>query len=406
MNNENKRKTLKKSQIYQRWYWSDYFANTVNMSAEEELAYFRIIGHYWLHQGALDDDDVKLAHIAKVSVRKFKTIRTRVLSSFKIFEGKLFHPRLEEELGNEIDIRKSCQNSANSRWNKETGDTIAQKNDLPTQNDRMEKKHAIAEQSHMPPIPSPIPKEDTLLVSNETRSGAAVALPQVVDLEKQGWDVGYALLAGYGFEKKPAGKLLGKWRSQAGSAKRFLEILNEAGKEVRGDIVAYIGGILKDRGADILVDWLYGLQGGWMKRTTAEFHVDRWKAALGIEAVTQAITKAKDTGWKRDKTIEHLDELAAGKTRDNYQKPKETAALNPPVEDPHWVAVRDQMIANVPGARSWLGETVRSVYVNDQIVKIRAASRTCLEHIQGYSPRMLELFQIQKPGIEKIEVAM
>ena len=239
-------------------------------------------------------------------------------------------------------------------------------------------------------------------VSNDTDAFAS----RVVDVGKQVWEVGLKLLDGYGIPEKRARPILGKWVKAAGSESKLLEVLNEAGSEERAEIVSFVEAALKPKEAVILVDWLYGLQGGPMKRTTAEFQVESWVGTLGLDAVTEAITKAKSVGWKRDKTIEHLDSLAAGKTRDNYEKRSEITAMMMPIEDPDWAAVKSEMCSEDPKAKSWLGDMVKAVNVNPTSVKIRAATRVGAEQIGNYTPRLLELFKLQKPGIEIVEVGL
>lgn len=235
-------------------------------------------------------------------------------------------------------------------------------------------------------------------------NGTGANAPRVVDVGKQVWEVGLKLLAGYGIPEKRARPILGKWVKAAGSESKLLEVLNEAGSEERAEIVSFVEAALKPKEAVILVDWLYGLQGGPMKRTTAEFQVESWVRSLGLHAVTEAILKAKSVGWKRDKTIEHLDSLAASMNQDNYETPKKTAVA--PAENSHWTVVRNMYCTENPTAKSWLGDMVKAVSVNGSTVKIRAASRVGAEQIEKYGPRLLDLFKIEKPGIEIVEVGL
>lgn len=249
-----------------------------------------------------------------------------------------------------------------------------------------------------------IPDKDT--VPNGTGDEGS---PLVLDIGKRTWDFGYDLLAGYDIPKLTAGKLLGKWLKTAGSIDRLYEVLQEAAKERRGEIVPYVEACIAEKkgGAGrVLVDKLYAFQGGPMPRGTAEFQIEGWSKTLGADFVAEQMLKAKSDGWSREKLVKHLDDLAHGKTRDNYAQQTKVSVPIIQAEDQNWIVVKAKYLKEKPEARSWLGETVRSVYVNDTAVKIRATSRTAVEKIQEYAPRLLELFKAQKPGIEIVEVGL
>lgn len=249
-----------------------------------------------------------------------------------------------------------------------------------------------------------IPDKDT--VPNGTGDEGS---PLVLDIGKRTWDFGYELLASYEIPKSKAGPLLGKWKDDAGSVERLLEVLTEAGKDRRGEIVPYIQACLAEKKKPTVKGLgrnLQSMRGSPFSNDNAEFHVEGWAKILGLESVSTELQRAKSGGWDRAKTIEHLDSLAAGKTRESYEKPKEIAVSAPPVENQHWANVRDRLCTEDPKAKSWLGDMVKAVSVNSSTVKIRAASRVGAEQIEKYTPRLLEIFQVEKPGIEIVEVGL
>lgn len=366
-----------------------------------------------LPAASLENDDDILSALAGCSLDRWKEVKNLVLRNWVLCsDGRLYHPVVAEK--------------ANEAWNKKLGRQKQTRAATSARNQKDSEKEPESENvttdvtsNVTTDVTSTLDQETinvTRSIREEKRREDSSVLTNVrtdadaspVDPVKILFDEGIGLLGRYKIGDRQARALIGKWRKVVGDA-RLSEVFSRSGNQKRSDIVAFIEGCLaeqKQPTAQRLARNLQSMRGAPFSNENAEFHVEGWAKILGLESVSAELQRAKSSGWDRAKTMEHLDSLAGAKTRDNYQKPKEISQIEPAPEDPHWVAVRDQMIANVPGAKSWLGETVRSVYVNDQIVKIRAASRTCLEHIQGYSPRMLELFQIQKPGIEKIEVVM
>lgn len=233
--------------------------------------------------------------------------------------------------------------------------------------------------------------------------------PPILDVGQKAWNFGYELLASYEIPKSTAGKLLGKWLKIAGSVERLLEVLQEAAKEKRGEIVPYVEAFFAEKKKPTVQGLgrnLQSMEGGPFSNENGEFHVSGWAQTLGIDAVAEQMLKAKSAGWDRAKTMAHLNSLAAGKTRDNYQKPKETLEKTPPAEDPNWVAVQSQILKDDPKARAWLAPPyLKSVFVNGKLVRIRISTKLGIDQIkQNYQERILELFKVQKPGIENVEV--
>lgn len=361
---------------------------------------------------SLPNDDRTLAEWSGLG-SKWKRSREKVLHDWVLCDdGRLYHPTLAEDARRCWDSHLTYLRKKEAEKNKKQGQRGRNVHgDVPgdTDGDSAWTEIAIPEgQDRDVPgeIRANINNNNNSSVLTNVRTDDPGGPSRVVDVGKQVWEVGLKLLAGYGIPEKRARPILGKWVKSAGSESKLLEVLNEAGSEERAEIVSFVEAALKPKEAVILVDWLYGLQGGLMKRTTAEFQVESWVGTLGLDAVTEAITKAKSVGWKRDKTIEHLDNLAAGKNRDNYEKPKQIRAETVPAEDPDWAAVKSEMCSEDPKARSWLGDMVKAVNVNGTSVKIRAATRVGAEQIGNYTPRLLELFKLQKPGIEIVEVGL
>jgi hypothetical protein len=149
-----------------------------------------------------------------------------------------------------------------------------------------------------------------------------------------------------------------------------------------------------------------------MSRVAAVAKIEGWSKTLGQNVVQRGLNKAISKGYDRKKVVEKIDAWVADKAAENYRKSKETQALPATAsqvqEDPIWIAVKDAIISEFPGSRGHLGnDFVQSVYVNDVGVKLTVGSRHGVDWIErNYASRMLELFKKQKPGIEKIEIAI
>lgn len=358
-----------------------------------------------LPAASIENDDEILSALAGCTVERWQQVKHMVLRNWVLCsDNRLYHPvvaeKAKEAWGKKLGRQKQTKAATYSRNRKDNGELPGSEN--VTNNVTTNVTSTLEPETiHVTRSIREEKRREDCSVPNGTDAVAS----RVVDVGKQVWNVGLKLLAGYEIPEQRARPILGKWVKAAGSEGKLLEVLNEAGSEERAEIVSFVEAALKPKDSLILVDWLYGLQGGPMKRTTAEFQVESWVSSLGLHAVTEAITKAKSVGWKRDKTIEHLDDLAAGKNRDSYEKPKEITAMIPS-ENQHWANVRDTLCSEDPKAKSWLGDMVKGVSVNSSTVKIRAASRVGAEQIEKYGPRLLEIFQVEKPGIEIVEVGL
>ena len=83
-------------QFYPRDYLAD--AQVVMMSLEERGAYVHLLCHCWL-EGALPDDESRLARLLGLSLARFRKLWPQLAPSFRAapVPGFLLHPRLEAE---------------------------------------------------------------------------------------------------------------------------------------------------------------------------------------------------------------------------------------------------------------------------------------------------------------------
>ena len=79
-------------------YPKDFALETGHLKPEELGAYVRLRDQYFANNGALPDDDIVLARIARISDDKWPSVRAMLLTLFKIEDGVWIHPRLDETL--------------------------------------------------------------------------------------------------------------------------------------------------------------------------------------------------------------------------------------------------------------------------------------------------------------------
>jgi uncharacterized protein YdaU (DUF1376 family) len=77
----------------------DYLADTTHLSAEDHGAYLLLLMGYWMRGGPLEDNDRQLAQMARISSKKWPSIRLTLSKFFTIENGKWAHKRCEKELG-------------------------------------------------------------------------------------------------------------------------------------------------------------------------------------------------------------------------------------------------------------------------------------------------------------------
>lgn len=97
-----------------------YLADTTHLTTEEHGAYFLLILAAWRQPDcSLPNDDKKLARIACLSLRKWKSIKATIMAFWHEKDGRIFQSRLTKEW--KFACKKSEQNRKNSgkRWEKQ-----------------------------------------------------------------------------------------------------------------------------------------------------------------------------------------------------------------------------------------------------------------------------------------------
>lgn len=91
---------MSKTDSWMPLYIGDYMADTPHLSTLEHGAYLLLLMAYWRKKGPLPNDDSKLARIAGLSLKQWKSIRSNVIELFRAVDGQLVSTRAQRELDN------------------------------------------------------------------------------------------------------------------------------------------------------------------------------------------------------------------------------------------------------------------------------------------------------------------
>jgi uncharacterized protein YdaU (DUF1376 family) len=82
---------------FMQLYVSDYLGDTRHLSCEQHGAYLLLLMTMWNADGALPDDDKKLARCVGVTLKKWLALKPDVAEFFTIADGFWTHSRLTKE---------------------------------------------------------------------------------------------------------------------------------------------------------------------------------------------------------------------------------------------------------------------------------------------------------------------
>ena len=188
---------------YMRLWVDDYLTDTLDLDAEESGAYWLLLLHAWKHDDcSLPDNDTKLARIARVGIRRWKsTIRPSVERYFDIVDGRWSNPKQRNERAFTERLSETKSRNSRARWDNQ--DTENKGNDTSDRN-------AAGDAAAMRNPES----QNNYLSSDEDRAADAAKSP-VVDPCKEVFDLGCRILqsAGHDDDRKRRA-IIGRWRKQ------------------------------------------------------------------------------------------------------------------------------------------------------------------------------------------------
>lgn len=111
----------------------DFVGDTQHLTCEERGAYIALINYYWIN-GALPEDDERLARIVGLDAMRWQCVRNAMIS---LFRPGWRHKRIDEELSRANEKSKKATESANNRWKdkKKTDDANAKRRHMRTQSE-------------------------------------------------------------------------------------------------------------------------------------------------------------------------------------------------------------------------------------------------------------------------------
>jgi uncharacterized protein YdaU (DUF1376 family) len=164
-------------------YIGAYLRKTARLTTEQHGAYLLLIMDYWVN-GPLPDDDAALAQVARLSIRRWRSMSATVRAFFTQMDGKLFHERIERELetAGRITVKRSKAGKAgaDARWGIERDSEQDAKSDDKDGGKRMANAMANGWQmgsQNDGPSPSPSPIENPTPPSSPDTARASHVQP-------------------------------------------------------------------------------------------------------------------------------------------------------------------------------------------------------------------------------------
>jgi uncharacterized protein YdaU (DUF1376 family) len=83
---------------FMQLYVSDFVGDTLQLSTEHIGAYLLLLIALWNADGSLSSDEVKLARVTRLTVKKWRRVAVDLLPFFEVSDSILTHHRLTKEL--------------------------------------------------------------------------------------------------------------------------------------------------------------------------------------------------------------------------------------------------------------------------------------------------------------------
>ena len=93
-------------QPYMQLWIADYLGDTQHLTIEQSGMYLHLLFAMWRAGGSLPHNEIKLARIVRVPLRKWKNVCSEVMEFFDVADGMLTQKRLSDELQK---VKAKCQ---------------------------------------------------------------------------------------------------------------------------------------------------------------------------------------------------------------------------------------------------------------------------------------------------------
>jgi len=146
------------------FYFEDWLTGASELTPEQRGVYITLCALYYSKQGKVMENDRRLAGICDLSVRKWRTIKSELVSLDKIsfIDGLLYHERCEIELVNALKAKAAAQENG-SKGGKKSAEIRANmlKRNKAGASAAASEADTEVQAGHEPPFPPPSPLVDS-----------------------------------------------------------------------------------------------------------------------------------------------------------------------------------------------------------------------------------------------------
>ncbi len=195
------------------FYADDWLSGTLELSAEQRGAFITVCALYYAKQGRVPDNDHWLAGMCNMSTRKWRKIKSELVSfgKIEIIDGFIYQERAEIELENAMKAKSIAQEKGSSGGRKSAEIRAnALKRNNSTSSPATTPAQPDNEAGVQPPFPSPIS------VSKDTDAGAS----KILSTKDRIWGPLLDWMTDHtGQSEKSLRGLIGKWCRDHGEEK-------------------------------------------------------------------------------------------------------------------------------------------------------------------------------------------
>jgi uncharacterized protein YdaU (DUF1376 family) len=206
-----------------------WLSGTADLSAEETGCFWNLCCFYMLKDGAVADDDQMLARVCKVSTRRWRIVRKRLIEGcfIEVREGFVWQAKCEERLEKDGKFSTSQRDKVAKRWANRRANSLNNNKSANT------------------PVDTAAYTSTASASTSVARATGAIApgglLTSAAPINPAGviFDQCRTYLESCGVKEQDARSLLGKWRSKVGEG-QLIEIVADAQRRSISEPVGWI----------------------------------------------------------------------------------------------------------------------------------------------------------------------